>query len=73
MKLDEVQSRKDLKRLSKSGLYTWVLSHDNQATACRSSLREEALEKARAVWYDLKSLPNDHKATLEDPPAKNYK
>lgn len=45
MKPDEVQSRKDLGRLSKSGLYTWVLSHDYQATAWRSSLREEALEK----------------------------
>jgi hypothetical protein len=73
IKPDEVQSRGDLGRLSKSGLYTWVRSHDYQATAWGSSSREEALEKARAVWDDLKSLPNDRKATSNDPPAKNYK
>jgi hypothetical protein len=49
MKLDEVQSHKDLKRLSKSGLYTWILFYGYQATACRLSLREETLKKARAV------------------------
>jgi hypothetical protein len=73
MKPDEVQSRKDLGRLSKSGLYTWILSHGYQATACRSSSREEALEKARAMWDDLKGLPHDRRATLKDPTAKNYK
>jgi hypothetical protein len=72
-KPDEVQSRKDLGRLSRSGLYTWILSHGYQATTCRSSSREEALEKVCAVWDDLKSLPRDHRATLKDPPAKNYK
>ncbi|MCJ1251891.1 hypothetical protein MMC30_009129 [Trapelia coarctata] len=60
IKPDEVQSRGDLERLSKSGLYTWVLSHDYQATAWTSLPRKEALEKARAV------------ATPKDPPAKNY-
>lgn len=64
MKLDEVRSRKDLGRLSKSGLYTWILSHDYQASASRLSSREEALEKARAVWDDLKSLPNNRKQSF---------
>jgi hypothetical protein len=73
IKLDEVQSRGDLGRLSKSGLYTWVISHNYQATAWGSLSREEAIEKARAVWDDLKSLPNDCRATPKDPPAKNHK
>jgi hypothetical protein len=72
-KPDEVQSLGDLGMLSKSGLYTWVRSHDYQATAWGSSSREEALEKARAVRDDLKSLPSDRRATSKDPPAKNNK
>lgn len=73
IKPDEVQSRGDLGRLSKSALYNRVLSYDYQMTGWRSSSREEALGKARAVWDDLKSHPNDRRTTPKDPPAKNYK
>jgi hypothetical protein len=35
--------------------------------------REEALEKARVLWDDLKSRQNNCRATPKDPPAKSYK
>jgi hypothetical protein len=46
MKPDEVQSRKDLGRLSKSGLYTWILAHGYQATALQIIVKRRGTRKS---------------------------
>jgi hypothetical protein len=62
---DEVRSRKDLERLSKNGLKSWILSRDHEVTKHSSSSKEELLDQARAVWDYLEGFSDDRGARFK--------
>jgi len=67
---NKVQSREDLKRLSKHSLATWIHSRGYGVTSRRSASKEEVLDQACAVWDYLESVPHVREARANGPTAK---